>query len=136
MTEVKPKFYTAKYDRVFRKIFVNAKDYKLLEAVLSACLDKDVKIIKFIDTELNVRNVKERVKRLISLSNLLESKYLDSFIGKTVEVLIETSDTFESIGHTDNYLKVIINNSLPSNELVKVKITERLGTSLKGILEK
>ena len=31
---------------------------------------------------------KARVKKLISLSNLLEIEYLDSFIGKTVEVLI------------------------------------------------
>ena len=76
------------------------------------------------------------VKELIKVSTKLEEKYLDNYLGELVEVLIETSDTFESIGHTDNYLKVIISTSLPSNELVNVKIIERVGTSLKGILEK
>jgi len=77
---------------------------------------------------------KERVKKLISLSNELEIKYLDSFMSKEVEVLIETTDELESIGHTGNYLKVIIDEKLPSNQLVTVKIIERDGTTLKGTL--
>ena len=77
---------------------------------------------------------KERVKNLISLSNELEIKYLDSFMSNEVEVLIETNDELESIGHTGNYLKVIIDEKLPSNQLVTVKIIERDGTTLKGTL--
>ena len=75
---------------------------------------------------------KERVKRLIELSNTLEHEYLDSFIGKTVEVLVETNDFNTSVGHTDNYLKVFIDSKIDSNEIVKVKITNREDLVLKG----
>ena len=57
-------FFTAKYDRIFRSIFVNDDSYFLLEALLSKCLNKDVKIIKLLKTELGVNSSKERVKRL------------------------------------------------------------------------
>ena len=59
-----PNFYTARYDRVFRTIFINDKDNHLLEALLSQCLKKEVKIIKLLKTELSVNSTKERVKRL------------------------------------------------------------------------
>ncbi len=75
---------------------------------------------------------KERVKKLIELSNELESKYLDKFIGKTVEVLIETVKDNISVGHTGNYLKVLIDKELKPNTLVKVKIESRIDNSLKG----
>ena len=58
------KFFTSKYDRVFRSIFIDDDDHHLLEALLSKCLDKDVKIIKLLKTELGVNSTKERVKRL------------------------------------------------------------------------
>ena len=75
---------------------------------------------------------KERVKKLIELSNELESKYLVKFIGKTVEVLIETVKDNISVGHTGNYLKVLIDKELKPNTLVKVKIESRIDNSLKG----
>ena len=75
---------------------------------------------------------KERVKRLIELSNELEVNYLEKFLNKTVEVLIETSKDNTSIGHTPNYLKVVIKKSIEPNTIVKVKITERIDNNLKG----
>lgn len=77
---------------------------------------------------------KERVKELIALSNNLESDYLDSFIGKTVEVLIETNDNNKSIGHTGNYLKVLVNKRVESNKIIKVKINKRNDLTLEGII--
>lgn len=65
---------------------------------------------------------KERVQKLVSLSNELEREYLKRFIGKNVLVLIENSKDNYSIGHTDNYLKVRINKNIPSNTMIKVKI--------------
>ena len=42
------KFYTAKTDRVFKTIFVSDEDHHLMEALLSECLDGNVKIIKYL----------------------------------------------------------------------------------------
>ncbi len=75
---------------------------------------------------------KDRVKRLIALSNELEGNYLDKFIGKTVEILVEKSLDNISTGHTGNFLKVTVNESLEPNTLVKVKIIGREDTELKG----
>ena len=74
---------------------------------------------------------KERVEALINVSNKLERDYLDKFINKDVLVLIETNDDV-SIGHTDNYLKVVIKEILPKNKLVKVKIMKRIDNYLEG----
>ena len=75
---------------------------------------------------------KERVKRLIDVSNNLEKEYLDSFISKTVSVLIEEDKDGYSIGHTGNYLKVKILGDIKANEIVSVKIKERENLELVG----
>lgn len=79
---------------------------------------------------------KERVKRLIDVSNNLEKEYLDSFISKTVSVLIEEDKDGYSIGHTGNYLKVKIPGDIKANEIVSVKIKERENLELVGEYEK
>ena len=77
---------------------------------------------------------KERVNKLITISNELEEKYLDSFIGKTVNVLIETNKDNISVGHTGNYLKVSINKNLEHNETYDVIIKKRIDNYLEGEL--
>ena len=77
---------------------------------------------------------KDRVKRLVALSNELEQNYLKSFIGKIVEVLVETNDSNVSIGHTDNYLKVRVLGKFPSNSFIKVKINNLDNLVLEGSL--
>ena len=77
---------------------------------------------------------KERVAKLMEVSDELEKNYLDKFINKEVEVLVE-KNTFEtSIGHTGNYLQVEINSACERNSLVNVKINSRDNKILKGIL--
>ena len=75
---------------------------------------------------------KERVKRLIDLSNKLEKEYLDLFLNKEVEVLIEEEYSDYSLGHTGNYLKVKVLIPFKSNELIKVKIIKREDLMLIG----
>ena len=77
---------------------------------------------------------KERVKRLVEVSNELEQQYMDKFINQKVEVLIETNKNNYSYGHTDNYLKVKINKIIPSNTLICVKIIKRDKLELEGEL--
>ena len=61
----------------------------------------------------------ERSKRLIALSEELENKYAQKFLGKTLEVLIEKNNE----GFTSNYLKVKSQTPLENNTLVFLKIT-------------
>ena len=75
---------------------------------------------------------KERVKRLIDFSNKLEKEYLDLFLNKEVEVLIEEEYPDYSLGHTGNYLKVKVLRPFKSNELIKVKIIKREDLMLIG----
>ena len=75
---------------------------------------------------------KERVKRLIDLSNKLEKEYLDLFLNKEVEVLIEEEYPDYSLGHTGNYLKVKVLKHFKSNELIKVKLIKREDLMLIG----
>lgn len=75
---------------------------------------------------------KERVKRLIDLSNKLEKEYLDLFLNKEIEVLIEEEYPDYSLGHTGNYLKVKVLKPFKSNELIKVKIIKREDLMLIG----
>ena len=65
---------------------------------------------------------KERVKRLLSLSRRLENSYMEQFLGKTVEVLIERHLDGISYGHTGNYLFVQLEGNYQSGELLPVKI--------------
>ena len=84
--------------------------------------------------QIDERIKKERVNKLINLSNQLECKYLEKFIDKIVEVLIETNSDNISSGHTGNYLMVKINKNIKSNSLVKVKINKLVENYLEGEL--
>ncbi len=74
------------------------------------------------DNKIDEHEKKERSRRLIEVSNELEIAYMEKFIGKEVEVLVEEYKDGFSYGHTGNYLYVKINKELPHNELVNVAI--------------
>ena len=62
---------------------------------------------------------KERVKKLIELSNKLESDYYKKFIGQELDILIEEIIDGKSIGHTSNYLKVELDEKLEKGKIYK-----------------
>ncbi len=64
MMETKEKFYTAKYDRVFKEIFLKEENEDLLKELLKVAL-KEVsikEIKKVLNVEKNVRNIHVRRK--------------------------------------------------------------------------
>jgi len=65
---------------------------------------------------------KDRVHRLISLSNELEKEYFEKFIGKDVEVLIEEEKDEYFYGFTDNYIPIKIKGNYKINELYTIKL--------------
>ena len=72
---------------------------------------------------------KERVHRLLELSNELWNKYTERFIGKELPVLIEKFDKQNKLasGHTSNYIELIfpINETKPG-EIVNVLIQKSM----------
>lgn len=79
------KFYSSRYDRVFKTIFCNEDNPYLLEELLSRILKEQVKVVEFLRNELPVSNTEERTK--------------------IVDVLAKTND---------KYIHIELNNGAPS----------------------
>ncbi len=79
---------------------------------------------------------KERVHRVIELSNKLEQSYYQKFISSTMEVIIETSDKTGSKGHTSNYILVHTDKILKEGDIVALKLTSLDDNTVNAILEK
>ena len=62
-----------------------------------------------------------RVHKLLELSNYLELEYNKRFENKIVSVLIEENRDGKSVGHTSNYLKVIVDENLEKNKIYDLK---------------
>jgi len=82
--------------------------------------------------QIDERIKKERVNKLIELSNKLERDYLERYLNKEVLVLIETCKNNVSSGHTENYLMVKVNEQLKENTMVKIKIKKIIDNYLEG----
>lgn len=73
------KFYTAKYDRVFKKILCNEEDTGLLQEFLSRILKKKVEVIEFLRNELPVTTTEEKMKTVDVLVKV-DGEYVHSEI--------------------------------------------------------
>ena len=78
---------------------------------------------------------KERTHKMITLSNKLENEYYNKFIDKTLSVLVEEVFDKYCTGHTDNYIKVIINKNLEHNKFYNVKIIKVDNCNVYGAVE-
>ena len=77
------------------------------------------------DNQVSPEVKKERVRKVLELSNTYEQKYYQNNIGKVYDGVVEVHSSGEIIVHTSNFIPVIINdNSVKNNDIVKVKITE------------
>ena len=56
------KFYTAKYDRVFKTVLCDEDNPHLLQEFLSRVLKKKIEIVEFLRNELLVNDVLDKVK--------------------------------------------------------------------------
>lgn len=81
---------------------------------------------------------KNRVKRVLALSNENEREYYNSYVGKVLEGLVEVHKDGKVIVLTTNYISVIVNGELKSNDIVLVRIdkvndnNQVYGTIVKG----
>jgi len=75
-------------------------------------------------TQIDPSIKKEHTKKLLELSKELELNYMKKFVGKTLDVLVETNKDGYSFGHTTNYLEVKINGLISTASIVPVVIKE------------
>ena len=72
---------------------------------------------------------KERVHRLLDLSIKLWNKYIDRFVGKEVEILIEKYDEENHIasGHTSNYIDMTFNQkNVKPGDIVRIQLQKSM----------
>lgn len=62
---------------------------------------------------------KERVKKLMDLSETMEKEYYNKFVGKELDILVEECDNNVSIGHSSNYLMIRLNEKLEIGQIYK-----------------
>lgn len=62
---------------------------------------------------------KERVKKLMDLSKIMEKEYYNKFVGKELDILVEECDNNVSIGHSSNYLMIRLNEKLEVGQIYK-----------------
>ena len=94
------KFYTAKYDRVFKTIFCSNE--KLLKEFMKRLLDIKIDTIEYLRNEINVNNVNERVKT-VDLFSLINKEYY--------HIEINTNhDSFIPFRNLLYFFYIIINN--------------------------
>jgi len=77
---------------------------------------------------------KERSRQLIKIDEDLQLAFNKRFVGRTLDVLIEEVFEDYSVGHTENFLKVIVKKKLKENTSYKVKITKANVIEVEGDL--
>ena len=78
---------------------------------------------------------KERARRLIEIDNDLQKNYNQKFVGNVVNVLIEEIENGKSVGHTQNFLKVVIDEELIVNACYDIRITNADVEFVEGVKE-
>lgn len=81
--------------------------YSLREGTAAAQMDHQV------PSEIK----KNRVRKLIELSNKLEKNYINKFKGKSLDILVEECNNNISVGHTSNYIKMEVSENLEIGQI-------------------
>ncbi len=110
-------------DENFKETMENAIKLKFGKIHVFPFSKRDGTVAASIQNIVSDKEKKDRVKKLMQLSDNLERDYYLQFLNKEVEVLIEESYLDYSVGHTSNYIKVIINKQLSQNEEYRGIIT-------------
>lgn len=75
------------------------------------------------DEQVSPEIKKERVHKILSLSNKYENRFYQSKIGKIYDGVVEHHNNGDIIVHTSNFIPVIVSDdNVNNNEIVKVKI--------------
>ena len=74
----------------------------------------------------------ERARTAKDISKAMTDEFLNKQIGKTLEVLIERDHEGCRTGHSGNYIEVAVQNEVPKNSLIEVRILRQENEKLIG----
>ena len=81
------------------------------------------------------KKIKEtRAKILMGVRDELKSQFIAQNLGSTLTVLTEDKEEDLRVGYTENYIKVYLEEDVPENTLVKVKLTTPFKDGVKAII--
>ena len=119
----------------FLESYNNAKEIKFGKIHVFPYSKRDGTVAAKMKSIVTDTEKKERTHKMITLSNKLENEYYNKFIDKTLSVLVEEIFDKYCTGHTDNYIKVIINKKLEHNKFYNVKIIKVDNCNVYGEVE-
>ena len=119
----------------FLESYNNAKEIKFGKIHVFPYSKRDGTVAAKMKSVVTDAEKKERTHKMITLSNKLENEYYNKFIDKTLSVLVEEVFDKYCTGHTDNYIKVIINKKLEHNKFYNVKIIKVDNCNVYGEVE-
>lgn len=119
----------------FSESYNNAKEIKFGKIHVFPYSKRDGTVAAKMKSVVTDAEKKERTHKMITLSNKLENEYYNKFIDKTLSVLVEEVFDKYCTGHTDNYIKVIINKKLEHNKFYNVKIIKVDNCNVYGEVE-
>ena len=119
----------------FSESYNNAKEIKFGKIHVFPYSKRDGTVAAKMKSIVTDTEKKERTHKMITLSNKLENEYYNKFIDKTLSVLVEEVFDKYCTGHTDNYIKVIINKKLEHNKFYNVKIIKVDNCNVYGEVE-
>ena len=115
------KFYSCRYDKTFKEVFLNPKNEDLLKALLEDILKVKIEIKKILPTELIVGN------------NIIKSKRVDALIlatNKKIEIEINASiNEYVYIRNTAYICNIYSTNALvgdsynQNNDIIQINLT-------------
>jgi len=113
--------------------FIDGLDISYLH-VFSYSPRENTKAIEF-ENVVSIEQKKERSRILHVLSELKQKEFYNRFIGKKRKVLLEAYHNGRIQGHTDNYIKVIVDgNEELQNQIIDVKLIKNSGNHIVGKL--
>lgn len=119
----------------FLESYNNAKEIKFGKIHVFPYSKRDGTVAAKMKSIVTDTEKKERTHKMITLSNKLENEYYNKFIDQTLSVLVEEVFDKYCTGHTDNYIKVIINKKLEHNKFYNVKIIKVDNCNVYGEVE-
>ena len=113
-------------DEDFKETYNFCKEMKFTKIHVFPYSDREGTVASKMNGKIDNTIKKERVRKLIELSNELQKDYYYSFIGKKEKIIIESYIDGYYIGHTSNYLKLKLKGNYEIRNEYEIVIDESM----------